>query len=57
MRLMKGKYLRYVDLAVEAEQRGWKPDVCLVQAGCSGFIMRLTMSLFGELGVGCMFYQ
>ncbi len=45
------KSLKYTELAVEAEQRGWKSKVCPVEVGCRGFVGKSTIRLLKELGV------
>ncbi|KAJ7998144.1 hypothetical protein DPEC_G00219550 [Dallia pectoralis] len=45
------KSLKYTELAVDAEQRGWKAKVCPVEVGCRGFVGKSTIRLLKELGV------
>ncbi len=51
MRHLKGKRLRYADLASEAKDRGWKVNVCPVEVGCRGFVASSTIRLLKEVGI------
>ena len=46
------KKLKYEELRLEAEQKGWRARVFPVEVGCRGFVGRSVISLLGELGVG-----
>lgn len=45
------KKLKYVELATEAEQPGWRTQVCPVEVGGWGFVATSTVSSWKELGV------
>ncbi len=45
------KWLRYADLAAEAEDRGWKVNVRPVEVGCRGFVASSTTRLLKEVGI------
>lgn len=45
------KRLRYANLAVEAEERGWNVKVRPVEVGCRGFVASSTVRLLREVGV------
>ena len=45
------KKLHYSNLAAEAEDRGWKIRVRLVEVGCRGFVASTTAKLLREVGI------
>lgn len=45
------KKLRYVELAADAKQQGWKVEVRPVEVGCRGFVATSTSRLLREMVV------
>lgn len=45
------KKLRYIELAADAQQRGWKAKVYPVEVGCRGFVASSTIRLLKDLGI------
>ena len=45
------KKLRYMELAADAKQQGWKVRVRPVKVDCRGFVTTSTSRLFQEMGV------
>ena len=43
--------LCYTELAVDAQQRGWKAKVYPVEVGCRGFVASSTIRLLKDLGI------
>ncbi len=45
------KKLRYIELAADAQQRGWKAKVYPVEVGCRGFVASSSIRLLKDLGI------
>lgn len=45
------KKLRYTELAMDAQQRGWSTKIYPVEVGCRGFVASSTIRLLRDLGV------
>lgn len=45
------KKLRYTELAMDAQQRGWSSKIYPVEVGCRGFVASSTIRLLRDLGV------